>query len=97
MKIPRESLPWSVYDWRHYLAVIQRKPGALRNGAPFAEMPEAFRRFQAQLLRRLLYRQRHRIENSFSRLKDWHRFATRYDRCAHTFLSAICIAADVTC
>jgi hypothetical protein len=31
-----------VYDWRHYLAVIQRKPGALRNGAPFAELPPAF-------------------------------------------------------
>jgi transposase len=26
----------TIYDWRHYLAVIQRKPGALRNGAPFA-------------------------------------------------------------
>ena len=24
----------TVYDWRHYLAVIQRKPGALRNGRP---------------------------------------------------------------
>ena len=33
----------TVYDWRHYLAVVQRKPGALRNGAPFAELPEAFR------------------------------------------------------
>ncbi len=33
----------TVYDWRHYLAVIQRKPGALRNGAPFAELPDAFR------------------------------------------------------
>ena len=42
----------TVYDWRHYLAVIQRKPGALRNGAPFVEMPEAFRKLQAQLLRR---------------------------------------------
>lgn len=42
----------TVYDWRHYLAVIQRKPGALRNGAPFAEMPKAFRSLQAQLLRR---------------------------------------------
>jgi transposase len=42
----------TVYDWRHYLAVIQRKPGALRNGAPFAEMPEAFRRLQTQFLRR---------------------------------------------
>src|SRR3546814_19916951 len=22
----------TIYDWRHYLAVVQRKPGALRNG-----------------------------------------------------------------
>jgi transposase len=42
----------TVYDWRHYLAVIQRKPGALRNGAPFAEMPDAFRQLQSRLLRR---------------------------------------------
>src|SRR6056297_881926 len=42
-----------------------------------------------------LYRQRHRIENLFARLKDWRRIATRYDRCADLFLSAICIAATV--
>ena len=42
----------TVYDWRHYLAVLQRKPGALRNGAPFTELPEGFRRLQAVLLRR---------------------------------------------
>ncbi|KPH87914.1 transposase [Komagataeibacter intermedius AF2] len=42
----------TVYDWRHYLAVIQRKPGALRNGAPFTELPIAFRTLQDQLLRR---------------------------------------------
>ena len=40
-----------VYDWRHYLAVVQRKPGALRNGAPFVEMPEPFRMLQAKMLR----------------------------------------------
>jgi hypothetical protein len=40
-----------IYDWRHYLAVIQRKPGALRNGAPFTEMPDAFRQLQGHLLR----------------------------------------------
>lgn len=45
---------------------------------------------------KVLYRQRHRIENAFGRLKDWRRIATRYDRCAHTFFSAICIAATVT-
>jgi hypothetical protein len=42
----------TIYDWRHYLAVIQRKPGALRNGAPFAEMPDAFRQLQGHLLKR---------------------------------------------
>ena len=42
----------TVYDWRHYLAVVQRKPGALRNGAPFAELAEAFRQLQAHLLKR---------------------------------------------
>jgi len=41
----------TIYDWRHYLAVIQRKPGALRNGAPFVEMPEAFKRLQQHLLK----------------------------------------------
>jgi hypothetical protein len=43
----------TIYDWRHYLAVIQRKPGALRNGAPFLELPRAFRQLQDQMLRRL--------------------------------------------
>ena len=41
-----------VYDWRHYLAVLQRKPGALRNGAPFTEMPTAFRTLQDLMLRK---------------------------------------------
>jgi transposase len=31
----------------------------------------------------------------FGRLKDWRRITTRYDRCAHTFFSAICLAATV--
>jgi transposase len=43
----------TVYNWRHYLAVLQRKPGALRNGAPFAELPEAFKRLQHHLLKRI--------------------------------------------
>jgi transposase len=44
---------------------------------------------------RMLYRQRYKIENMFGKLKDWRRIHTRYDRCAHTFMSAICIAATV--
>ena len=45
-------LPRTIYDWRHYLAVVQRKPGALRNGAPFLELPPAFRQLQDQMLRK---------------------------------------------
>jgi len=26
------------YDWRHYLPLLERKPGALRNGAPFTDI-----------------------------------------------------------
>src|SRR3546814_18470849 len=40
----------TVYDWRHFLAVIQRKPGALRTGDPFTEIPDAFRPLHAHLL-----------------------------------------------
>jgi hypothetical protein len=44
--------PKTIYDWRHYLAVVQRKPGALRNGAPFLELPPAFRQLQDHMLRK---------------------------------------------
>ena len=27
-----------IYDWRHYLVVVQRKPEALRSGAPFVDI-----------------------------------------------------------
>ena len=43
----------------------------------------------------VLYRQRHKIEIMFGGLKDWPRVHTRYDRCAHTFMSATYIAATV--
>ena len=42
----------TIYDWRHYLAVVQRKPGALRNGAPFTELPPSFKRLQSVLMQR---------------------------------------------
>lgn len=43
----------TIYDWRHYLSVLQRKPGALRNGAPFTELPDGFKQLQAVLLKRI--------------------------------------------
>ena len=32
----------TVYDWWHYLSVLERKLGALRNGAPFSQLPECY-------------------------------------------------------
>ena len=42
-----------------------------------------------------LYRQRHKIENMFARIKDWRRIATRDDRCPILYLSACALAATV--
>jgi transposase len=41
------------------------------------------------------YRKRNVIERTFSRLKDWRRIATRYDKLAVNFLAAVTIAAMV--
>ena len=40
------------YDWQHYISLVERKPGGLRNGAPFAGMPDVLKQLQAILLRR---------------------------------------------
>ena len=42
----------TLYDWQHYLPLIERKPGALRNGAPFADLPEPLLRLRGLLLKR---------------------------------------------
>ncbi|HMA57468.1 MAG TPA: IS5 family transposase [Pseudolabrys sp.] len=41
------------------------------------------------------YKQRHRIENAFGRLKDFRRIFTRYDRLARNFLASVCLAAAI--
>lgn len=40
------------YDWQHYIPLIERKPGAPRNGAPFADMPAPLLRLRGLLLKR---------------------------------------------
>jgi hypothetical protein len=40
-----------LYDWRHYVSLLQRKPGAMRNGAPFKTMPQPIQQRQTHLLR----------------------------------------------
>ena len=40
------------YNWQHYISIIEKKPGALRNGAPFAELPAPLVQLQTALRRR---------------------------------------------
>lgn len=39
------------YDWLHYVPLVQRKPGALRNGAPFNDLPAPLQTLRRSLLR----------------------------------------------
>jgi transposase len=41
------------------------------------------------------YKRRNLIERLFSRLKDWRRIATRYDKLARNFLAAVQLAAAI--
>ena len=41
------------------------------------------------------YRRRNLVERMFCRLKDWRRIATRYDKLARNFLSAVTLAATI--
>jgi putative transposase len=41
------------------------------------------------------YRQRHKIENYFCRIKDWRRIATRYDKLARNFLAATFLVSSL--
>jgi len=41
----------TAYDWQHYIPLVQRKPGALRNGAPFLDLPAPLNKLRQALLR----------------------------------------------
>lgn len=42
----------TLYDWQHYIPLVERKPGALRNGAPFADLPAPLQQLRSLLLKR---------------------------------------------
>jgi hypothetical protein len=41
----------TTFDWQHYIELVQRKPGALRNSAPFLDMPKELLQLRRALLR----------------------------------------------
>lgn len=42
-----------IYDWQHYIPLVERKPGALRNGAPFDGLPPALQQLRSALIKRI--------------------------------------------
>ena len=79
-----------------------RIKGGLTTGAGMVERqgytplhPLSAFRSKAVIYDKRRYRRGNRIKIVFGRLKDWRRIATRFDRCAKTFLSAVSLTATV--
>jgi transposase len=76
------------YDSDEYRAALEAR------GMTVCIPPRKGRKAPASYCK-IQYKQRHKIENMFGKLKDWRRNATRYDRRADVFMAAITIAAIV--
>ena len=60
-----------------------------------AIIPNRSNRKQPYSFDAVTYKRRNVVERTFCRLKDFRRFATRYDRLAATYLATACISAIV--
>ncbi|MCA1300861.1 IS5 family transposase [Stappia indica] len=67
----------------------------LRQGAIVPVIPGRSNRKRVIRYDKTRYKSRHLIENAFCRLKDFRRVATRYDKLARNFLSAVALATLV--
>ena len=82
----RYLLADKAYDadhWRDYLKSRRSQP----------VIPSRSNRKTPHPFNKIRYRGRNVIERMFGRLKDFRRVATRYDKYAENFLSALCLAA----
>lgn len=77
------------YDSNAIRDLIERQ-GAVPN------IPSKVNRRWKSCFSKTLYKGRNAVERMFCRLKDYRRIATRYDKLATNFLSAIYLAAAVT-
>jgi transposase len=84
----RYLLADKAYDADHWRAWLKRR--RIR-----AVIPNKVNRKQPHPFARRRYRRRNVIERMFGRLKDFRRVATRYDKNAHNFMAALCLAALV--
>ena len=68
---------------------------SLRDAGAVPVIPGRRNRKRAVRYDKHRYRGRHLIENAFSRLKDFRRVATRYDKLAANFLSGVALATAI--
>src|ERR1700736_2792690 len=66
---------------------------ASRDCLPPPVLPNKINRRKPYPHNKRAYRHRNKIERMFCRLKDARRIATRYDKSANNFLSAVCLVA----
>jgi len=85
---PRECLADAAYDSDAFRTLLTQR-GCL------PVIPNNPTRKRHHPFDRQAYRRRNLVERCFSRLKDWRRIATRYDKLATNFAAAVAIAAAV--
>lgn len=85
---PRFCLADAAYDSDVIRTVLER-----RGTRPVIPNNPTRKRFHA--FDRETYRMRNVIERTFSRLKDFRRIATRYDKLARNYLAAVYIVSTV--
>lgn len=69
---------------------------ALRQAGAVPVIPSRVTRKRKIIYDKARYRERHRVENAFCRIKDFRRVATRYDKLPANSLSAVALATLVT-
>jgi hypothetical protein len=65
----------------------------IRKSMPSGYDPMGGHRFSEKIMLKQKIERDDDSKKSHPALKDWRRISMRYDRCAHTFFRAICIAA----
>jgi transposase len=74
------------YDWQHLIDLVRQRGGE-------AHIPTQRDRKQQRGVDPSIYRKRNIVERFFCKLKHFRRIATRYDKLARNFLSAVALGA----
>ena len=85
---PEVVLAYAVYDADPFRGVVKARSGR-------TVIPDNPSRAAKHPLDKPLYRERHLIECCFSKLRQFRRVATRYEKTARNYLSVVTLAATI--